>query len=125
MVIYEYFIVYKRNTFGLIHIKSILEMTILILSQTTNFRLIQTQRVYRQQCKLNENGMEFSKRVEHCGKRRHCSFQAISHFHSFFLKYLYCRHITTRACLERVSVAHLLQLDWLENTVGKGENDGY
>ena len=34
------------------------------LSQTTNFRLFQTERVCRRQFKFDENGGKFSKRVE-------------------------------------------------------------
>ena len=36
----------------------------LTLSQTTNFRLFQTERVCRQQFRFNENGRKFSKQVE-------------------------------------------------------------
>ena len=34
------------------------------LSQTTNFRLVQTERVCRRQLRLDENGKKFSKRVK-------------------------------------------------------------
>ena len=40
---------------------------------------------------------------KHCGKRRNCSFRAISPFPTVFSKGLYCRHIKTRAYLERVN----------------------
>ena len=49
---------------------------------------------------FDENGRWFSKRVEdNCGKRRNCSFRAISPFPAVFSKDLYCRHVKTRAYL--------------------------
>ena len=36
---------------------------------------------------------------KHCGKRRNCSFGAVPHFSTVFLKDLFCRHVKTRACL--------------------------
>ena len=45
---------------------------------------------------------EFSKKVrKHCGKRRNCSLRAISPFPTMFSKDLFCRHVKTRACLEK------------------------
>ena len=36
---------------------------------------------------------------KHYGKRRNCSLQAISSFHTVFSIDLFCRHVKTRACL--------------------------
>ena len=50
-------------------------LIIITLPQTTNFRLFQTERVCRHNCKLNRNGIKFSGRVENTGgKRRNFSF---------------------------------------------------
>ena len=50
--------------------------------------------------KFDENGRQFSKRVENTvGKRRNCSLRAISSFPDVFSKDLYYRHVKTRACL--------------------------
>ena len=66
---------------------------LLTLSQTTNFRLFQTERVCRQQIKFHENGRKsFIWVKKHCGQRRNCSFRAISPFRTVFSKDLYCRH---------------------------------
>ena len=51
---------------------------------------------------LDENARKFSKMGgKHCGKSRNCSLRAVSSFPTVFSKDLYCRHIKTRACLER------------------------
>ena len=72
----------------------------LTLSQMTNFRLFQTERVCRRQFRI---GWKWQKVLEtdrkHCGKRRNCSLWAISPFPAGFSKDLYCRHVKTRACL--------------------------
>ena len=72
----------------------------LTLSQTTNFRFFQTERVCRRQFqfwwkwqKLPWTGWK------HCGKRRNCSSRAISPFPTVFSNDLYCTHVKTRACL--------------------------
>ena len=59
---------------------------LLTLSQTTNFRRFQTQRVCRRQFKFDKNVVKFSKWVKNTvGKRRNCSLRAISPFsHSVF-----------------------------------------
>ena len=50
--------------------------------------------------KFDENGRQFSKRVENTvGKRRNCSIGAISPFPTVCLKDLYCRYVKTRACV--------------------------
>ena len=63
------------------------EISYFNLSQTTNFRLSQTERVRRRQLwiwwkwqKVLQMGRK------HCGKRRNCSLRAISPFPSVFLK---------------------------------------
>ena len=72
----------------------------LTLSQTTNFRLFQTERACRRQFKFNENGGQFFKWIENIvGKGENCSLRAISPFPTVFSKDLYCRHVKTRACL--------------------------
>ena len=74
--------------------------------------------------KLNENGRNFSKRVENTGKRRNCSLRAISLFPRLFSEDLDCRHVKTELVWERVNVGEKLKIvfDRVENTVGKGEN---
>ena len=53
----------------------------LTLSQTTNFRLFQTQVFSDDNFEPYENGRKFSERIEkHCGKRRNCSLRTISPF---------------------------------------------
>ena len=72
----------------------------LTLSQTSNFRLIQIERVCRRQfqfCLKCQKALLTGRK--HCGKRRNCSLRAISPFPIVFSKVLYCRHVKTRACL--------------------------
>ena len=77
---------------------------LLTLSKTTNFRLFQTQRVCRWQFRIWWKwGKVLQNWGKHCGKRRNCSLRAISTFPTVFSKDLYCRHIKTRTCLERVN----------------------
>ena len=72
----------------------------LTLSQTTNFRPFQTQRLCRWQFKIWWKWQKvLQKGRKHCGKRRNCSLQAISPFSPLFSKDLYCRYVKTRACL--------------------------
>ena len=72
----------------------------LTLSQTTNFRLFQTQRVYRRQFQILWKWQKVLKTSrKYCEKRRNCSLRAISPFPTVFSKDLYCRHVKTRACL--------------------------
>ena len=74
---------------------------LLTLSQTTNFRLFQSERICRRQFeKFNENGRNVLETGgKHCGKRRNCSLGAISPFPTVFSKGFYCRRVKTRACL--------------------------
>ena len=71
------------------------------LSQTTNFRLFQTQRVCRWQFfKIWGKWRKvFWKGRKHCWKRRNCLLRAISPFPTVVSKDLFCRHMETRACL--------------------------
>ena len=68
---------------------------ILTLSLATNFRLLQTERVWRKW------QTDFEMGRKHCGKRRNCSSRAISPFSTVFSKDLYCRHVKTRDCLRK------------------------
>ena len=78
-------------------------MNCLTLSQTTNFKLSQTERVCRRQFHIQWKWKEVLQTGrKHCGKRRNCSSQAISSSHMGFSKDLYCRHVKTRACLGKV-----------------------
>ena len=72
----------------------------LTFSQTTNFRLFQTERVCRRQFQVWWKWQKVLQMVrKRCGKRRNCSSRAISPFPTVFSKDLYCRHVKTRACL--------------------------
>ena len=72
---------------------------ILTLSQMTNFRPYQTERVCRRQFQINENGRQLSKWVENTvGKGK------IAHYEQFLLfpqcfQVLCSRHVKTRPCL--------------------------
>ena len=78
------------------------------LSQTTNFRLSQFQRVCRRHFKMWWNlKMIFRYGRKHCGKRRNCSLWAISSFPTIFsrvvcnkmVKYCYCLVMGVQAVL--------------------------
>ena len=72
----------------------------LTLSQTTNFRLFQTERVCRWQFWMYwklQKVFQIGRKL--CGKKRNCSMRAISPFPTEFSKDLYCRYVKTRACL--------------------------
>ena len=65
----------------------------LILSQTTNFRPFQTERVCRRQFQIWwKRPKVFQKGRKHCGKRRNCSLWAISPFSTLFSKDLLQAH---------------------------------
>ena len=68
---------------------------LLTLSQMTNFRLFQTEKVGRRQfqiwCKRQKVLQTGKKR---CGKWRNCSLRAISSFPKVFSKDLYCRQVS-------------------------------
>ena len=68
----------------------------LILSQTTNFRIFQTERLVRQQFQLWWKWQQvFQKGRKHCWNRRNRSLWAISPFPTVFPKDLYGRHVKT------------------------------
>ena len=71
----------------------------LTLSQTTNFRLLQTKSVCRQQFQIWwkwQKVLQMSRKQ--CGKGRNCSSRASSPFPTVFSKDMYCRHVKTRVC---------------------------
>ena len=74
------------------------KMSPLTLSQTTNFRLFQVERVCRRQFNFVENGRKFFKKVENTVGKGEIA-RANSPFHTVFSKYLYCRPVKTSACL--------------------------
>ena len=81
----------------------------LTLSQTTNFRLFQTERVCRQQFEIDENYTKFLKRVENTVRKREiCSFRAITHFPTVFKGPVLQKHKKTGLVWERVK--HLLEI---------------
>ena len=68
--------------------------------QTTNFRLVQIERVCRRQFQISQKWQKVIQMDrKHCGKRRNCLLRAISPFPAVFSKDLYCRHVKSRACL--------------------------
>ena len=70
----------------------------LTLSETTHFRLFQTERVCRRQFQVYKKGREFSRRVENTvGKGEIARYEQFILF-PVFSKDLYCRHVKTRAC---------------------------
>ena len=76
----------------------------LTLSQTTNFRLFQTERLSRRQFQIRYKWQKVLKTGrKHCGKRRNCSLRAIFPFPAVFPKHEYCRHIKIWACLGKGS----------------------
>ena len=68
----------------------------LSLSQTTNFKLFQTERVCRRQFDVWWKWHKVRKMGrKHCGKRRNCSLWAISPFPTVFSTDFSCRHVKT------------------------------
>ena len=75
----------------------------LTFSQTIYCRLFQTERVCRWQFQFQWKWQKVLQTGrKHCGKRRNCLLRAISPFLTVFSKDLYCKHVKTRACWERV-----------------------
>ena len=68
--------------------------------QTTNFRLVQTERVCRQRFQI---WRKLQKAIQtgrkHCGKRRNCSLWAISPFPTVFSKGLFPRGVKRCHCV--------------------------
>ena len=72
----------------------------LILSQTTNFRLFQIERVSRRQFQVLLKWQKVPQRGrKHYGKRRNCALRAISPFPTVISKDLHSRHVKTKVCL--------------------------
>ena len=71
----------------------------LTLSQTTNFRLFQTQRVCKRQFQIWRKWQKVIQMGrKHCGKRRNCSFRAISPFPTVFSNGLFPRGVKRSHC---------------------------
>ena len=95
--IYRYII--KRYTRFIVTSTSLIGFAF-TLSQTTNFVLLQIERVCRRQFKISWKWRKvLEKGRKHCGKRRNCSQWAVSPLPAVVSKDLYCRHVKTRACL--------------------------
>ena len=74
----------------------------LTLSQTTNFRLFQTEWVCTKQFQIWRKYQKFIETGrKRCGKRINCSLRAIYPFPTVFSKDSFCRHVKTRACLAK------------------------
>ena len=85
---------WSRNSFS----------SLFTLSQMTNFRQFQIQRVCRQQFQSQWKLQKvYQMDRKHCGKRRNCSLRTISPFPAVFSKGLYCTHTKTWAVWERVN----------------------
>ena len=101
-----------RNSFGktrkyCIHMFCFFPAFSLSLSQTTLFRLFETERIRRRQFQIQWKWQKvLHMGRKHCGKRRNCSLRAISPFLTVFSKGLHCRHVKTRACLGRGYQVH-------------------
>ena len=68
--------------------------------QTTNFRLFQTERVFRQQFQILQKWKKVIQTGgKHCGKRRNCSLRAISLFPIVFSKGLFPRGVKRCHCV--------------------------
>ena len=89
----------KFTRYMVTHIELIVQI-ISTLSQTTDFRLFQMERVCRRQIRIWWKWQKILQTGrKHCGKRRNCSSRAISPFPTVFSKDLNSRHVKTRACL--------------------------
>ena len=72
----------------------------LTLTQTTNLRFFQTERISRRQFQSWWNWQKIIQMArKHWGKRRNCPLRAISPFPTVFSKVLYCRYVKSRVCL--------------------------
>ena len=83
-----------NNKIRQIRPKDKVTLQLLTLSQMTNFRLLQTERVSDDNFKFDENGREFSKRVENTagnGETAHCEQFLL--FTQYFAKDLYRRYV--------------------------------
>ena len=92
--------VYQHYLLSPQHFPKLSSLGSLTLSQTTNFRLLQIERVCRWQFQIWRKWQKVIQMGrKHCGKKRNCSLRAISPFPTVFSKDLCCRHVKTRACL--------------------------
>ena len=67
---------------------------------TTNFRLFQTERVCRQQFQIWQKWQKvILTGRKHCGKKRNCSFRAISPFPTVFSKGFFPRGVKRCCCV--------------------------
>ena len=87
IIISATFILWSANAFNLVTSKVLSVGKDLTLSRTTNFRLVQTERVCRDNFKLYENGKEFPKRVENTvGKGEIARYEQFLRFSKCFQK---------------------------------------
>ena len=71
-------------------------------NRTTNLDSSKLKEFANDNFTFDENSRQFSRTgKKHCGKRRNCSFRAISPFHTVFSKDLYCKHVNSRARLRK------------------------
>ena len=79
------------------------------LSQMTNFKCFQTERVCRRQFNFDENGRKFSKRVENTVEKGKIACHEQFLLFPVFSKDLYYRHKKTRTCLGKSQDACTVQ----------------
>ena len=95
-----YKIYWKRRVKSTCSFHSSSYSSLLTLSQTTNFRLFQTERVCRRQFKIRQKWRKIiPSGRKHCGKRRNCSLRAISPFPTVFSKGLFPRGVKRCHCV--------------------------
>ena len=99
----------------------------LTISQTTNFRPFQIERVSRRQFQIWYKWQKVLKTCrKHCRKRRNCSSRAISPFPTVFSKHLYRRHVKNQGlfgkelkvstkCIDPSQPGHSAQADLCRN----------
>ena len=100
-ICYIYFL--SANAFNLVQSLNFTFGRVSTRSQTTNFKLFQTDRVCRRRfqiCQKVQKVLHTGKK--HCRKRRNCSYRAISPVPTGFSKDLYCRHVKPGLVWERV-----------------------
>ena len=91
----------------------------LTLSQTTYFRLFQTERLCRRQFQIWWKWKKvFQTGRKHCQKRRNCSLRAISPFPTMFSEDLFPRGVKMCHCvgMGKLVVTHLLFTHGVENS---------
>ena len=98
-ITFHIFAVYYRFEYSIEPLREAVLVFTLTLSQTTVFRPFETGRAADDNFKFNKNGKVLHTGRKHCEKRRNCSLRAIFAFPTVFSKYLYCRHVKTKACL--------------------------